>query len=178
MTAGPLARALHALMVRRCLFVSYHHDQDQGYYNAFSAVMAGVYDCVTDRSLDRPCDSDNPEYVMRRIRENHISGTSCTVVLCGAETPWRRYVDWEIRASLDRCHGLLGIILPTASRDLLGRPLVPPRLHDNIVSGFAVWAQWADLGRGALYMKSLIEQAVARPSSLINNSRQTRQRNG
>jgi hypothetical protein len=46
---------------------------------------------------------------MQRIRDKHITGTSCTIVLCGSLTPWRKYVDWEIKATLDKEHGLIGI---------------------------------------------------------------------
>jgi len=49
---------------------------------------------------------------MRGIRENFITGTSCTIVLCGAQTHLRKYVHWEIKATLDKEHGLIGVNLP------------------------------------------------------------------
>ena len=88
--------------VKRKIFVSYHHDNDQAYYNEFSRFFSDQYDAIQDSSLDRLIDSDDTEYVMRRIRENYITGTSCTVVLCGPQTRWRKYVDWEIKATLDK----------------------------------------------------------------------------
>lgn len=33
------------------------------------------------------------------------------MVLCGAEAPQRKFVDWEIKATLDKEHGLIGINL-------------------------------------------------------------------
>lgn len=49
-----------------------------------------TYEVDYDNSVDRKIDSDDPEYVMRRIRENYINGTSCTLVFCGVETPYRK----------------------------------------------------------------------------------------
>lgn len=164
--------------VRRRIFVSYHHHRDQAYYNEFSRIFSASYETVYDNSLDREIDSDNVEYVMRNIRENYIEGTSCTIVLCGAQTPWRKYVDWEIKATLDKEHGLIGINLPSNPLNRDGKYLVPYRLHDNIISGYALWITWQDLGGGAVYLRSQIEAANDRAKSLIDNSQPMRQRNG
>ena len=59
---------------KRKIFVSFHHGGDQNYYNEFSCVFSDKYDVIQDNSLARAIDSDDSEYVMRRIRENHISG--------------------------------------------------------------------------------------------------------
>ena len=87
--------------VKRRVFISYHHDSDQEYYAKFSSVFSAGYEAIQDESLLRLFDSDNPDYVIRRIREKHITGTSCTIVLCGPQTRWRKHVDWEIKATLD-----------------------------------------------------------------------------
>lgn len=160
---------------KRRVFVSYHHDNDQWYYNEFSRLFSDTYDVVQDNSLERFIDSNDPEYVMRRIRENHITGTSCTIVLCGLQTPQRKYVDWEIKATLDRCHGLIGVNLPTSVNSGNG-VVVPDRFGDNYHSGYAVWLQWHGLTAHGLVQA--IETANSRPSRLINNSRSMRQRNG
>ena len=130
---------------------------------------------MQDNSLDRLIDSDDPDYVMRRIRENNITGSSCTVVLCGAQTPQRKYVDWEIKATLDKCHGLIGINLPT-SRIKSDGVVVPDRFNDNYHSGYAVWIQWQGLTPQAL--TQAIELANSKSTNLINNTRQMRRRNG
>lgn len=166
---------LLAKQPKRKIFVSYHHSNDQYYYNEFSRKFCDTFDVVQDNSLERKIDSDDPEYVMRRIRENHITGTSCTVVLCGPETPQRKYVDWEIKATLDKCHGLIGINLPNSVSDLNG-VIVPARYLDNYQSDYAVWLQWRQLSPDVLVQA--IGTANSRPSSLINNSRPMRRRNG
>lgn len=163
------------IQTKRKIFVSYHHGGDQWYYNEFSRIFSETYDVVQDSSLDRSIDSDDPDYVMRRIRENNITGTSCTIVLCGAQTPQRKYVDWEIKATLDKCHGLIGVNLPGSIINNNG-VVVPDRFNDNYNSGYAVWLQWQELTPQAL--AQAIEIANSKPSTLINNSRQMRRRNG
>lgn len=75
--------------VKPKVFVSYHHDNDQRWYDQFTRVFADAYDLVTDRSLGACVESDDCEYVMRVIREQYLTGTSVTIVLCGNET-WKR----------------------------------------------------------------------------------------
>jgi hypothetical protein len=60
-------------LVKHKVFVSYHHHCDQAYYNAFSNVFHDTYDVIYDNSFERSIDSDDVNYVMRRIRENHIT---------------------------------------------------------------------------------------------------------
>ncbi|CAN1511063.1 MTH538 TIR-like domain containing protein [Methylophilaceae bacterium] len=162
---------------KRRVFVSYHHGNDRAYYDSFSQFFSASYDVIQDNSVDRNIDSTNTDYIIRNIRENYISGTSCTIVLCGSQTPWRKFVDWEIKASLDKNHGLIGINLPS-NPSQQGKYIVPDRLHDNIVSGYALWIQWADLNVGSHYLVSKIEEANAKSSYLIDNSRALRSRNG
>jgi len=162
--------------VKRKIFISYHHDNDQAYYNGFVQFFENQYEVIQDNSLDRLIDSDDTGYILRRIRENHITGTSCTIVLCGAETPWRKYVDWEIKATLDKQHGLIGIKQNNCAVNQQGRFIVPDRLHDNIASGYAVWTNWESLTLD--HLKNCIETANSKPINLIRNDRAMRSRNG
>ena len=95
------------LRTRRKVFVSYHHGRDQAYYDEFSRFFHDQFETVFDNSLERRIDSDGVRYVIQRIRDKHITGTSCTVLLIGAESYQRKYVDWEIKATLDKGHGCL-----------------------------------------------------------------------
>jgi hypothetical protein len=165
------------LNIKRKVFVSYHHGGDRAWYDAFARHFAETYDVIDDNSVERAIDSDDVEYVMRRIRENYVTGSSCTIVLCGAETRWRKFVDWEITATLDKEHGLIGVKLPT-------NPIVnngcakPDRLQDNIDSGYAVWSLWETITGNAAVLPGLIEEANAKNKGLIRNWRERRQRNG
>lgn len=150
------------LLRRRKVFISYHHKNDQNWYNLFSLWFSGTLDLFYDNSLERGQDSTNSEYLNRKIREEYIVGTSLTIVLCGPETWKRRWVDWEIHATLWHNHGLLGIILPTCTKDYLNRYLVPNRFYENANSGYALWIHWTE---DAQVLKTNIEAAVQRSKS-------------
>lgn len=121
----------------------------------------------------------NAEYVLRRIRENHVTGSSCTFVLCGLQTPSRRYVDWEIKATLDKQHGLVGVLLPTNPTLRNGGTHKPGRLQDNINSGYAPFVSWTELiAGGPVELKEVVENAIALSKNLIRNWRPLRHRNG
>lgn len=48
---------------KRKIFISYHHEGDQNYYENFSSLFSDTYDIVFDNSLERSIDSDDPQYV-------------------------------------------------------------------------------------------------------------------
>jgi hypothetical protein len=144
---------------RRKVFVSYHHGGDQAYYDAFSNFFHVQYEAVRDSSLRQSIQSDNTDYVMRQIREQYISGTS-----------------WEVKATLDKNHGLVGIVLPTHAKNPNGEIIVPERFLDNHKSGYAVWAHWTELTVQKLTL--LIDAAIAKSQWQIDHSRPMRQRNG
>jgi hypothetical protein len=166
------------LGVKRKIFVSYHHGGDRGYYDAFINLFSSTYDVIDDNSVERAIDSSNTDYVIRNIRENYITGSSCTIVLCGAQTPDRKFVDWEIKATLDKGHGLIGVNLPTNPMSSSSKYAVPHRLYDNIETGYAIWTNWDAFVRSPQSVQQFIEMANAKSASLINNSRPLKQRNG
>lgn len=168
---------LQALGMKRKIFVSYHHAGDQAYYNAFSDTFHDTYDVVYDNSLERTIDSDNVNYVMQRIRDTCITGSSCTLVLVGQDTWGRKYVDWEIKATLEKQHGLIGVRLPTAPISADNKIIVPDRLHDNIQSGYAVWVDWQQITASAISLQQHVAAATSRDSNLIVNTRDRRLRN-
>lgn len=161
---------------RRKVFVSYHHAGDQWFYNEFSRFFHDQYEAIYDNSLERQFDSDDVRYVMQRIRDKHITNTSCTVVLIGADTHRRKYVDWEIKATLDKEHGLVGIVLPTHQKTADQKIIVPDRFHDNVVSGYARWEHWENLSVQRL--SELVNAAVGVSTATLDNSRDMKQRNG
>ena len=163
--------------VRRRVFVSYHHGRDQRYYDAFSNLFGQTLQVFADRSLDRARDSNDPDYIMRYIRENHLTGASTLIVLCGLETPQRKFVDWEIAAGLRQGMALIGVKLPSLQvvDDGCAKPA---RLQDNIDSGYAVWTWWDSLTESVGSLTRLIEATNERPKDRIDNSRPRRSRNG
>lgn len=160
-------------MPRRRVFVSYHHGGDRNYYDTFCKFYEVKHEIVHDNSPQRAIESDDPDYVIRRLREGFLTGASTTIVLCGRNTPGRKYVDWEILASLNQDMGLIGIYLPTARRND-DKVIVPDRLHDNVASGYALFRAWDTLQNDADALSAWIEESLTRDKALIKNGRDKR----
>jgi len=126
------------------VFVSYHHKNDQGWYDRFSTLFGDAYNLFNDTSIGRKIDSDDPIYQSRKIREDHITGSSITVLLIGAETWKRKHVDWEVYSTLEKKHALLGIVLTTRTTNAAGLIIVPARFHENLQSGYAHMVHWSE----------------------------------
>lgn len=78
---------------------------------------------MIDKSLNNAIDSENPDYVMRKIREDYLSDSTVTIFLIGthsAEVLGReeqQYIKRELQASLYNGEGnsrnaILGVVLP------------------------------------------------------------------
>jgi len=160
---------------KRKVFISYHHRNDQDWFDYFTTKFSEQYDIISDRSLDGRIRSDDPEYVDRRIREDFIVGSSVTIVLCGTETWKRKYVDWEICSTLHHKHALLGVGLPRHTKQD-GLVVVPSRLHDNITNRYAYWTMWQE---DPAMLKREMETAIAysQDKTLIRNQREKMGRN-
>lgn len=126
-------------------------------------------------------DSNDTDYVMRRIRERYMQNTSVTIVMVGQNTWKRRYVDWEIASSLrngfgNPANGLLGIKLPSYA---YGIQQYPFRLNDNlnlpgVAKGTDCYARCIPYPTNSAELLTAIEEAYQRrqtQSHLINNTR-------
>lgn len=157
--------------VKRKVFISYHHDNDQYYYNEFSRIFSQSFEIFHDNSLDRAIDSTNSEYLNRIIREDYIIGSSITIVLCGSDTYKRRWIDWEIHATLYHKHGLLGIILPACQQNFENKYLVPDRFVDNVSSGYARWILWTtDSNLLKLEIETAVKNSKSNAALIVNSS--------
>lgn len=124
---------------RRKCFISYHH-ADQYEVSSFVRTFDHGHDTFINRGLgvemtNEIINSTDTNYVMRIIRERFLRDSTVTIVMLGKCTWARRYVDWEIQASLRSGqtvtpNGLLAIKLPSF-RD--GTPF-PERLHANLTN--------------------------------------------
>lgn len=100
-------------------------------------------------TLGRDADRD---VLLHQIRDRYVWTATLTIVLTGACTWARRYVDWEIAAALHddplrprlargdpggRPTGLLGIRLPNLPATIPA--VVPERFADNVDAGYAVF---------------------------------------
>ncbi|SIN61324.1 MTH538 TIR-like domain [Vreelandella aquamarina] len=125
-------------VVRRKCFISYHH-ADQREVDQFIRDFDHEADTFIARGLGNEMpgevvQSSNTDYVMRRIRELYLDNSTVTLLMLGRCTWARRYVDWELQASLRQgettsANGLLGIKLPSYP-DQGG--CFPKRFNDNL----------------------------------------------
>lgn len=175
---GDLLGKLPLPPARPRVFISYQHSSDQHYYNEFSRVFHDGYESVYDNSLARVIDSECCEYVIQRIRDEFITGTSCTILLVGPTSYQRKYLDWEIKATLDKEHGLIGIHLPNLTPRWDGLFNVPVRFAENVRSGYALWIQWNALISQPHRLPALVSDASGQPKSRIVNPHEIMQRNG
>jgi MTH538 TIR-like domain (DUF1863) len=166
-------------VVRRKCFISYHH-ADQAAVNQFVRDFDHDHDCFIARGLgeEMPGDvinSTDTDYVMSKIRERFLGGSSVTIILMGGCTWARRYVDWEIQSSLRRGeyttpNGLLGIKLPSCGS-------FPQRFTDNLSNDWPkvdCYARHIDYPTSTLSLVEAIEAAYQRRTShahLIVNRR-------
>jgi hypothetical protein len=135
--------------IRHKVFISYHHN-DQLEVEEFCNTFHYERDVCITRALGVGMtrdiiDKTDTDYVMRRIRNLHLKNSTVTIVLIGKCSWARKYIDWEIQASLRHGdvatpNGLIGIVLPSAGK----RPKPPERLSKNLKGdksdvGYARW---------------------------------------
>lgn len=96
-----------------------------------------------------------------------------TIVIIGKQTGCRKFVDWEIRHTLEKEHGLLTISRPNLDAD---DACLPKRLVDNLSNGTG-YAKWYNYPSSAAALKSMIDEAYDALASSIDNSRDKMQRN-
>jgi hypothetical protein len=99
-------------MARR-VFFSFHYERDIWRANVVrnSGVVedyasAGFQDASLWEEAKKKGDAD-----VKKLIDNGLLGTSVTVVLIGAETSQRKFVDYEIEKSIARGNGLLGVYI-------------------------------------------------------------------
>ncbi|MFV0470200.1 MAG: TIR domain-containing protein [Dysgonomonas sp.] len=79
---------------------------------------------MIDKSLNERIDSNDEDYVMRKIREDYLSDSTVTILLIGANSAenkgWQeqKYIKRELQASLydgknNTRSGILGVVLPS-----------------------------------------------------------------
>lgn len=173
-------------IVRRKCFISYHHD-DQAWVDYFINTFDHAHNLFIARGLGQTMaqdvvDSADTDYVMRRIRQLYIRDSSVTLLMLGKCTWARRYVDWEIQASLRSPqgglpNGLLAIKLPAFPDNAA----FPERLNRNLLSDARkaagqtnCYARWISYPQDTSTLWTAIEEAFRRRTthaSLIENPR-------
>lgn len=161
------------LDTRHKVFLSYYHDNDQFYKNEFERLFGHLF---LNKSVGKgEIDPDlSDEYIKHLIQKGYITDASVLIVLIGPKTYCRKHVDWEISAALSKkvggYSGLLGILLPTFplySNDEYYYNDLPPRLADNVKTGYAEIYTWDWITLYEERIKNAVEEAF---NSRINKS--------
>lgn len=162
--------------VKRRVFISYCHlNQNEAelfvwtWRNIFSARALGM------AFSDDIVNSNNPAYTMTRIRADYLGDSSVTVVLIGTCTHSRRYIDWELKASLQRGNstpnGVVAFLLPSAY-NYNGRlyPHLPSRLASNYrYLDNTTYARYWFMPNTEAEMRECIETAYRSRTTLADN---------
>jgi hypothetical protein len=163
------------MIVRRKCFISYHHADEQT-VSFFVSSFSNLANVFIVRRLGQMADdivnSTDTDYVMRRIREDYIGDSTVTLLMAGAATWSRRYVDWEIQASLRQSggsppNGLLGIKLPGFTR-------FPERFDANVFQGG--YAGYIDYPANAQALRDAVEWAFNRRTTYASKIVNPRER--
>jgi hypothetical protein len=156
-TARPPASRLLRPIRRKC-FISYHHADHSEVVKFIDRFGSANF---IHRAITMPEDvinSNNTDYVMSRIRQLYIRDSTVTIVLIGKCTWARKFVDWEVQASLRTpANGLLAILLDSSKR-----PRLPTRVKTNVDSGYARYRYYPDSART---LGTWIEDAYAARTS-------------
>ncbi len=156
-------------MSHKC-FVSYHVD-DKSAVEDFCLKFSGTFIHRGVQMESDIIDSDNTEYVMKRIRELYLVDSTVTLVLIGKCTWARRYVDWEVQASLrnpadGNPNGVVAIQLWDSYKTLPNRVLL------NVNSGYSKFYAYP---KSSARLSNIIDEAFnARfdKADLIENPRE------
>lgn len=155
-------------MSHKC-FISYHA-ADMSAVDDFCLRFSASFIRRGVKMADDIIDSEDTDYVMTRIRELYLQDSTVTLVLIGKCTWARRFVDWEVQASLRQPqdgypNGLLAIQLWQSYATL------PNRVRLNVDSGYAKFYKYP---RSPTDLANMIDKAwKARfdKANLIQNPR-------
>lgn len=131
------------------VFISHYHDDSKevnGFIKKFTEENKVFIPRIVGDDYDTTINSNDAEYIMRKIREYYLTDSTVTIVLIGKDTYKRKYVDWEIASTLrndtnNKRSGLIGILLPGRTKSNTN---IPPRLQDNVDSGYAMLYEYPD----------------------------------
>lgn len=117
---------------KRKVFIS-HYKEDKDEVDSFIDEFRDVFipKVLGANDNDDFIKSTDTDYVMQCIRDKYLGDSTVTIVLLGSCSHSRRYIDWEIKSSLQQGNhlpnGLIAIALPSRG----GSAYLPNRLLAN-----------------------------------------------
>jgi hypothetical protein len=183
-TVALTASARNTDASRRKCFVSYHVDdidEVTAFLDTFGSEFIPRSVGVTEE--DDFVDSDDVDYIKRRIREKYMTDSTVTIVLLGGCTWSRKFVDWEISSTLrnDTNNKRMGLlVLPLPSRNNTAK--LPDRVGDNWIDGdpeksYAIYRSYPVSASGLRRNINAAFDARTDANKKAKNDRDLRQRN-
>lgn len=97
---------------------------------------------MIDKSLNTPIDSDDEDYIMRKIRQDYLSDSTVTIVLIGKHSSEdlredeQKFIKRELQASLyngegNTRSGILGVVLPAMYSEIYKDSYVCKTCHKS-----------------------------------------------
>lgn len=156
-------------MSHKC-FISYN-SADKDAVDEFCEKFSGSFIRRGLKMEDDIIDSTNTDYVMQRIRSLYLKDSTVTIVLIGKCTWARRFVDWEVQASLRNPadgypNGVVAIQLWDSYKTL------PNRVNLNVNSGYSKFYKYP---ASSASLEKLIDEAFdarSNKQNLIVNPRE------
>lgn len=156
----------------RNVFVSYAHRLDQDAADEFRKRFGNEKMVFSDKSLENKDlsylsdDTIKNNYIRPQLRQSSV-----TIVLIGADTGGRWWIDWEIYYSLKKTvgnerNGILGILLPNKQHN------IPQRILDNPNNSEII-----NMPKNAYELEEAIERVYSKRYNYPNLVKPLRQRN-
>lgn len=147
----------------RHVFFSFHYQRDIWRANVVrnsGAVIGEAAAGFRDASLWEEAKRKGDKAIKDLIDEG-LKGTTITVVLIGAETANRGYVDYEIEKSIERGNGLLGLRIHNI-KDQSGRTDLPGNIPAKLSnSGYPTYT-WTTCEDFAKWVETAYQAAQAK----------------
>ena len=110
---------------RHKVFISYYHDDDQFYKNEIEK-WNEIHNLFDDYSVNEGDIDDTyltDEAIRVKIRDEYIKDATVLILLCGRNTKYRKYIDWELHAAMYDTEknpkmGILVINLPSCRNNI------------------------------------------------------------
>lgn len=127
-------------MGHKC-FISFK-TEDQKYKNEIQSWSKDNKVDMIDKSLNTPIDSDDEDYIMRKIRQDYLADSTVTIVLIGEHSSEdmgeneQRFIKRELQASLyngqnNTRSGILGVVLPSMYSKIYKGTYICRTCHKN-----------------------------------------------
>lgn len=160
------------------VFISYYNADDQTFKDEFEWRFGHLFRIKSSACVKIPNGSIS-SYATQLKKGGYLPPPSVIVVLVGPKTYCRKHVDWEIYAGLSFPDNaaLLGILLPEfpfKPNRTYNPELIPPRLLDNVKSGYAELYMWKYACSSDHQIESIIQEALSNRETKkwkIDNSR-------